>query len=134
MKKIEWNKKIEVGNFEIDSEHKVFVRIIQKIRNAVERDTNKQHVERLIVELLKYAEFHFCSEENVMFEIEYPDIIDHKYEHEKLLAELRNLIFAFGLDKQDVHELVNFLIKWFLNHTSIEDMKLARFFKKSAKT
>jgi hemerythrin len=36
MIKIEWDKKYEVGNLEIDSEHKVFVRIIQKIIHATE--------------------------------------------------------------------------------------------------
>lgn len=138
MTNIEWKEIYEVGNLEIDSEHKVFVRIIQKIQNFAEKvekdgDHNKKHLERLVVELLKYAEFHFCSEENVMLEIEYPGIFDHKHEHEKLLAELRNLIFAFEMNKQDIDELITFLTDWFIKHTVKEDKNLAQSIKKSLK-
>jgi hemerythrin len=124
---IEWKKEYEVGNLEIDAEHKVFVKIIQKIQHAIEGQAEKKYLERLVLELLKYAEFHFCSEENVMLEIGYPEILDHKEKHEKLLAELRNLIFAFGFDKHETHELVDFLIGWFMNHTIEEDKKLSNY-------
>ncbi|MDM8556058.1 bacteriohemerythrin [Desulfococcaceae bacterium HSG7] len=126
MKKIEWQKNYEVGNLEIDSEHKVFVRTIQKIQDAVESGTNEKYLARLVTELLKYAEFHFYSEENVMLAIDYSSILDHKYEHEKLLMELRNLIFTFQLAKQGMNELLEFIILWFGNHTTKEDKKLAQ--------
>lgn len=36
--------------------------------------TGEEHIQKLFQELLKYAEFHFCSEENMMEEYNYPEI------------------------------------------------------------
>jgi hypothetical protein len=33
---VEWKSEYEVGNFEIDFEHQIFVRIIQKIQQTIE--------------------------------------------------------------------------------------------------
>jgi len=125
---IEWKKEYEVGNFEIDSEHRIFVKIIQKLQNA-HSNNDKQLVELLFVELLKYAEFHFCSEENIMIVNHYPDLLDHKKEHESLLAELRNRIFSLKYEYTDFDRLEKFLFDWFVNHTSSEDLKLSSFLK-----
>jgi len=125
MSTIKWSKKFEVGNFEIDAEHKIFVKIIQKIQNAKKNNRDKQFIESLVLELLKYAQFHFCSEENIMIENQYPDLLQHKKEHEQLLAELRNRIFSLKYEYIDFDNLESFLIRWFKNHTTTEDLKLA---------
>lgn len=127
MTTIEWNSKFEVGNFEIDSEHKIFVKIIQKIQKAKHGDSEKSFIEALLVELLKYAEFHFCSEENIMLDKKYPDLLLHKKEHERVLAELRNRIFSLKYEFIDFDNLENFLIDWFKHHTTSEDVKLAGY-------
>ncbi len=129
MEQIEWNEKYEVGNLEIDAEHRVFVKILQKIIMATESKRDSKAIERLIDELLKYTEFHFCSEENIMFDITYPEIMTHKFEHEKLLMDLRYQIFAFEQKERDLHELVDFLKNWFINHTLNTDKKMALYLR-----
>ncbi len=130
MTHIEWDNKYEVGNIEIDSEHKVFVRILQKIISAVEKKNHK-HIERLVNEIYKYADFHFHSEETVMIEIDYPDLSTHKKEHEKLLIELGNRISVSGDGEyiRPMTELINFLMDWFINHTVSVDKKLANYLR-----
>ena len=127
MPTIKWDKKYEVGNVEIDSEHKVFVRIIQKIENATEMRKNHSYVERLIYELLKYADFHFYSEETVMMEMNYPDIAMHKKEHQKLLLKLRDMVSIVEHEdySRPMIDLIQFLTDWFVNHTTTVDKKLA---------
>ena len=128
MSLIEWNAKYEVGDYEIDSAHKIFVKIIQKLNTANSRG-DRQLVELLFVELLKYAEYHFCSEENIMLINKYPDLLNHKKEHEKLLAELRNRVFSLKYEYIDYDKLEKFLLGWFTKHTSAEDLKLASFLR-----
>ncbi len=132
MVQIKWDKKFEVGNFEIDSEHKVFVRIIQKIIYSVGKKNHK-YTERLINEIYKYADFHFHSEETVMIEINYPDFDAHKKEHEKLLFDLRNIISIDGNDDyvRPMSEFIIFLTNWFTNHTLNVDKKLAGYLKEN---
>ena len=128
---IAWQKKYEVGNLEIDAEHQVFVKIIQKIGRVADGKTSPQYTERLLLELCKYADFHFCSEENVMFAAGYPDIERHKNEPKILLVELKDLISSFADEGREMHrdmaEVINFLMRWFTNHTTQEDLKLAAY-------
>ncbi len=129
MATIEWQRKFEVGHYKIDSEHKIFVSIVNKIFSSHKKG-NKQLVELTFIELLKYAEFHFCSEEVVMFENKYPDLLHHKKDHENLLAELRNRLFSLKLNNIDIDKLEIFILDWFKNHTSINDQKLVSFLNK----
>lgn len=133
MAKIEWDKKFEVGNIEIDSEHKTFVRIVQKIICAKEKKKEHKYIERLIYEIYKYADFHFFSEETVMIEIDYPDMQNHKKEHENLLLELRNMISIVGNTnlERPLDDFIKFLLSWFANHTVNVDKKLADYIKKA---
>jgi len=124
---IEWNKTIEVGNFEIDAEHQLFVRIIQKIENEIINKNNKDYIVSLVNELMKYAEFHFLSEENIMQKVNYPRMFDHKKIHERLLIDLRDKIFTLKYEYIDFSELLEFLVHWFVGHTSVEDLKFAKF-------
>lgn len=127
IKNIVWQKKYEIGNFEIDSEHEIFVRIINKISDAYSKGLDKEYIESLISELLKYAEFHFCSEENLMKIIEYPSLINHQEEHKKILTQLNDKICAIDYEFINYNELMQFCFTWFVDHTRTEDKKLAKF-------
>lgn len=124
---IEWNSNLETGNFEIDSQHQLFVGLILKIVSKVEDGSDKDLVELLLMELLKYAEFHFCSEENIMIENNYHGLLEHKQEHERVLAELRNRLFSLRYDYINFDQLRTFLIDWFISHTASVDLKLAEY-------
>ena len=125
---ITWKKQYEVGNIEIDSEHKVFVEIICKIKEAISQQYDWKQLGYLLEELLKYTDFHFCSEENIMRFCNYPKLKYHREKHHILLMDLRQKIHVLqGKDQEKVNELITFLIDWFINHTLKEDMKIARF-------
>ena len=127
MSLIEWNKSIEVGNPEIDAEHKIFVSIIQRIEAEISTNGNKEYIINLVKELLKYVEFHFCSEENMMIREEYPDYLWHKKIHSRLIVELKDRIYILKYEYIDFQVLLKFLITWFKQHTSKEDLNFAKF-------
>jgi hemerythrin len=60
-----------------------------------------------------------------MIEHNYPDLPEHKKEHERVLAELRNRLFSLKYDFIDFDQLQDFLLEWFIQHTTIVDKKLA---------
>lgn len=127
---LEWSSNYQTGNSEIDAQHQIFVKIINKLIEAKNNDGDKRFIESLCSELLKYAEFHFCSEENIMIEHNYPQYIEHRKHHEKVLSELRNRLFSLQYDYIDFANLESFITDWFTNHTLAEDMKLAKFLAK----
>ncbi len=62
-----------------------------------------------------------------MIEHNFPDFEEHKLEHDKVLAELRNRLFSMKYEYIDFKQLQEFLVSWFMGHTSQVDIKLAQY-------
>jgi hemerythrin-like metal-binding protein len=130
MEPIQWKEEYEVGNYEIDAQHKMFIDLIEKIDREVREYPDKDYLNNLLCELKMYTEFHFISEENIMFRVGYPELLDHKKQHQALVEELGNRVYILNQKFVDFEELLDFLCTWFLEHTATEDTKLASFLKK----
>jgi len=120
-----WQSSYSVGNEQIDNEHKVFVEIIGRIYVAIKKEKSTADIKRLLRELETYAVFHFVSEENIMIDSAFPEIEEHKKEHEKLLKTLDSKIKKITSHEGDPSTLVYFLLDWFVEHTTRRDLKLA---------
>jgi hemerythrin len=86
-----------------------------------------------LAELAQHTREHFQREEEVMRIDGYPDLADHKSEHDQLLAELSMLTRALrdsGRQWLDV-DLLDSLKDWFLGHVLELDRELAEFLKRS---
>ena len=127
MENLNWKKNYSVGVFEIDAEHKVFLKTIKKIHNAFEKRLSTDIQKRLLEELYKYADFHFHSEENVMLMCNYPDYESHKMQHNGLMQTLADTINFLDIDKIDKKQLIEFLIQWFKEHTTSTDLELGTY-------
>ncbi|MEI7607822.1 MAG: hemerythrin family protein [Rhodospirillaceae bacterium] len=123
--KLEWKEKYNTGNARIDLEHKVFIGLVQEFLDDAERGVSHDELIVLAHEILKYANFHFYSEERTMSRIGYPEADRHKQLHKALIFELNSRITSLGSGASCYIELANFLVKWFLDHTITEDAKLA---------
>ena len=124
---IAWKKNYEVGNSEIDNQHKTFLKIIEKLQNAYENKLNDQLLLGYVIELYKYAAYHFVSEENYMIEQQYPDYEEHKKLHDDLLKELVDNITTFKIEYIDVEKLIDFSLNWFIAHTTTIDKKIIEY-------
>jgi len=131
MSDIKWKKKYEIGHERIDLEHQIFVDLIAKIDDSVKFGEDKNYVARLLNELRAYTVFHFISEENIMYLINYPDYEAHKQLHIKLLDDYSQKIGAIDLDEHKIEDFIIFLKDWFINHTLCEDKKIASFIKET---
>jgi len=129
MSDIKWEKKYEIGHERIDFEHQIFVDLIVKIDDAVKLRKDKSYIERLLNELRAYAVFHFISEENIMYSVNYPDYETHKQHHNELLDMYSQKLMGIELGEQKVEDLILFLKSWFVNHTLNEDKRIASFVK-----
>ncbi|MEN8162698.1 MAG: hemerythrin family protein [Acidobacteriota bacterium] len=130
MKMLEWTDLLETGNQNIDAEHRVFVNLVNKLINAIDRGTNNPTMSRLILEIQKYAEFHFVSEENLMLEICYPDFDKHRRLHFELLEKFNINLNYLELGKRTHRDFAYFLVQWFKSHTIKEDKRIVSFLQK----
>ena len=78
-------------------------------------------------EVKKYAVFHFTSEQNIMFDVDYPDIEPHIKEHEMLLALFDSRVHQFRSQEIGLEQVVEFLFEWFAIHTTQVDTRLAKY-------
>ena len=127
MSGITWSKKYEIGHARIDFEHQIFVDLIVRIHDAAKSGEDKDYLQRLLYELRKYAEFHFISEENIMYAIHYPEYEAHKLLHHKLLERYSQKTIEIELEEQTIDDFLTFLKDWFINHTLKEDSKIAAY-------
>jgi hemerythrin len=117
---IQWKSEFNIGLQRIDFEHRIFLELVNSFKIALDNHRPDNELVRLLTEIEKYAEFHFVSEENCMFVIQYPDLKNHQIQHFELLEQ-------FNLAKYEKFGFVKFykFIKdWFINHTIYEDMKI----------
>ncbi|MHA7110297.1 bacteriohemerythrin [Sunxiuqinia elliptica] len=126
-KQFSWKKKYEIGIPEIDSEHQIFLKTIQKLFEAYQKEEDKGILSGLFLELYKYADFHFISEENIMLINGYPEYAVHKKEHHNLLQKLAGIINTFDTKYIDKDQLFEFLLEWFTIHTTNSDRKLGAY-------
>jgi hemerythrin len=124
---VEWSKNFEVGHERIDFEHKIFLNLIRDASLLSQREVSRQRVLRHLNEVKQYAVFHFTSEENIMFDVDYPDIAAHKKEHDRLLALFDSRVREYRLEEIDLDEVVEFLFEWFALHTTQVDTQLAKY-------
>lgn len=122
-----WSQKYELGHERIDFEHRIFVSLIAAVEDEFAGDNARPRLQRLLNEVLKYAEFHFVSEENMMEDVGYPDLAAHRDAHRALLSTLRDRANEFAGGRLEVPALVDFLFHWFALHTTQEDRKVVSF-------
>jgi hemerythrin len=129
MGKIEWDAKFETGHQRIDFEHRIFLDLIRMFAEEADRDmsSDPRRLNRQLMEITKYAEFHFVSEENIMVDVGYPDVETHRELHSVLLAELRDMAFRLRAGRARARDLVDFLYQWFALHTSNKDKLIAEY-------
>ncbi|MCU7930349.1 MAG: hemerythrin domain-containing protein [Candidatus Thiodiazotropha sp. (ex Codakia rugifera)] len=127
MIQVQWSRKFEVGHERIDSEHKIFLGLIRDVSLAPQQGMQKERILRHLNEVNKYAVFHFTSEENIMFDVTYPDRERHIKEHELLLALLTDKTHQYRSEEIALDDIVSYLFEWFALHTTQIDTKLSRY-------
>jgi hemerythrin len=91
---------------------------------------SKYLITRHINEILKYADFHFQSEENIMLLYDYPESKSHQELHKDLLDEVGSTLYYFEKGEKSISQITEILISWFLEHTTKEDIKFGEYINK----
>ncbi|MGE5503964.1 MAG: bacteriohemerythrin [Actinomycetota bacterium] len=125
MPRLLWEEWFEIGHDTIDFEHKVFFSLIHKLECLVEEARPRGEISRTMMEILKYAEFHFTSEENIMLEAGFSNLARHATMHRELLHRLKEDISTYEFGSSDGKDIVEFLFEWLLRHTIAEDIAIS---------
>lgn len=126
---IEWSQELSVGIEGIDEQHKVLVRLINELHDAILHRRGSVACRSTLTELVKYTQVHFTDEENFMASFHYPEYKRHKEEHDRLIEHLLDLQKKLDSGKANISfELLHFLKTWLYGHIAHNDKKYVPFF------
>ncbi|MEJ1462859.1 MAG: bacteriohemerythrin [Candidatus Sedimenticola sp. (ex Thyasira tokunagai)] len=125
-----WDPNFETGIFEIDTQHKSLVGILNQLAAHLANRSHPTTLNRYFDELAQYADYHFKSEEAIwdanLIDDEW--VAEHKDTHasfiEKVIA-LRKEEETRPLDEV-IGDIVSFLSKWLAYHILDSDKRLAK--------
>ena len=115
----------------MDREHAVEMQMVHALQAALTAgDRTKAIV--LMDQLEVFANAHFMAEQHLMRLHAYPGFESHEVEHDRLIAELRELsTHVLGHPDAGSQESVEALERWLLNHIRTEDEALAEFLRQA---
>lgn len=126
---IPWKDAYSVGNDRIDMQHQIFLGLVSEFSDAHQVGLPLEKLSRVLEEIIKYAEYHFMSEENMMSDCHYPELDKHRIIHNHLLSQAKAKASEMALGQTTPQQIEDFLTEWFILHTQHEDRKISEFLK-----
>jgi hemerythrin-like metal-binding protein len=112
----------------MDREHLRQLSLFNDLKAAVRSGADDRLVYALLNDLVEHTDLHFLSEQLAMKLHAYEAYESHFLEHERLLAEVRNLKRNLTQGTAaDKHSLIESLRSWLLVHIETADKALAEY-------
>jgi hemerythrin len=124
-----WSHSFSVNVEEIDNQHKKLVDLINMLYDANKEGKAEDILLDILEELTSYAAEHFQTEEKYFDQFNYPNIIEHKKEHNAFIAQVfkfKNDIMAGRISIS--MNIMRFLVDWLTNHIKGSDKAYSAFF------
>ncbi len=123
-----WNERYSVGIARIDAEHRKLVDLINELYAAILAGREDSVTGKVLNGLAAYTLSHFATEEGLMKRYAYPGYAPHKVEHDKLVAQVKQLQQELSTGKTKVsQEVLTFLQRWLIGHMLGMDKKYSGF-------
>lgn len=98
--------------------------------DAIQAENSAAIVKNVFVELLRYANYHFELESQLFRMYLYGDETKHLEEHGFFIRKIRMLMIRDYLTgKDDLLEILKFLIDWFTGHILKTDREYCEYFR-----
>lgn len=126
----DWRSDLEIGDENIDQQHKKIIELVNELDMARSKDNIALFLGLALEELEEYTIFHFDQEEELMRDIGHTELRAHQRMHREIREVLLEFKNEFSFGKGDIENFMSFLKKWWTEHISVEDMKLKPLIKK----
>lgn len=125
-----WRDEYRIGISEVDHEHRVLIDLINEVHAALGSDRSAERIEDFLGEIYARISAHFALEEKDMNAHGYPELSQHKADHERLLDDIRDIMDEHATSGVlDDRAFSNRLAAWFGDHFKTFDARLHSFLK-----
>ena len=127
-----WDDAYSVGFEPMDNQHKELVKMTNDLFESCKHGatTADSAFLKTIKKAVEYARNHFSEEEKYMLQATYPDLSEHRVQHDNFVATVLNAMHDFEAGKTAPIELARFLKQWLLNHIAVTDKKYSPYMAK----
>ena len=132
MKQIEWDDRLATGVTAIDSQHREIYKRFNGLLKACERGHSRDEIVSILHFMNNYITHHFQDEEKLQRKAQYPELISHKHDHERLAKKFRALetrLQTTGATVQLVIQTGKLLSELLFEHIHEKDGALADFMR-----
>ena len=126
----QWNRDWEIGHATVDAQHKTLIEKYNAFIAACASGKGKVELVNAIGFLLTYTIEHFATEEALQIQINYPDYVKHKNQHDTFRTVAGKLAGQLEKDGPSVILIVQFNAEigdWLIRHIKTEDVKLTNY-------
>jgi len=121
-----WNAAYSVGIVQIDAQHQGLIRLINELHACMAAGQAKQHLGKILDDLVRYTESHFSYEENMLRQRGYTRFTAHHAIHQKLTGEVKELRDRHrGSQLTLTLDVMKFLKSWLADHIIVHDQAYA---------
>jgi hemerythrin len=125
---MEWSPAFSVKVKKFDDQHKKLIDLLNQLHDAMKAGQGNAMLGLVLQSLITYTATHFKEEEQVMQANGYPDLPQHKIEHEKLVKQVLDLQKKFQSGGGVLTlTVMSFLKDWLTSHIQGVDKKYGIF-------
>ncbi|MGK5082995.1 bacteriohemerythrin [Bdellovibrionota bacterium FG-1] len=130
----EWRPEFNIGISSVDEQHQKIANLANLIHISLRTGMRRPNfIIDLISEMDDYIKEHFSDEERLMREMNYPGLAEQQKEHHEFIKKTREAHEEFSNSVFDVKGLLNFIVKWFIDHIQGTDRDFATWAQKHNK-
>jgi len=112
-----WNNTCSVGVRAMDNQHGILMDTINELQAELLRGGSRETIDAQFDQLLKFTTMHFEGEEQLMEQLGFPGLAEHRAEHQRLLTQIRESSHRVQRSGDvPVCTLLQFLRDWYLEH------------------
>ena len=127
---LEWSDDWLSGHPAIDAEHRVLVRCVNDLNEAMMEGRAQEVLARILGQLIDYVGQHFAHEEAIWAEGKLPTLAEHQQAHAALMAKVGRFRADFTAGNAELtNELMHFLRQWLVGHVFKVDKVAARMIR-----
>lgn len=121
---MEWKDEYSMGIEEIDTQHRELISLFNRIVATADSGARWDTVHYQVMDLRRFAEFHFEFEEALMRMYGYKELDEHAHSHRAFFARLNEIEYLSNKDYVQ-KEMLRFLSDWLMKHILVADKSYA---------
>jgi hemerythrin-like metal-binding protein len=125
---LNWDDNYSVSVKELDDQHKIWIGLINNLYDAIKIGKGNQAIDIIIDEVIRYTEYHFEFEENLLSKYGYPEEPNHKKTHDDFalhVRDIKKILDSGGLVKSNT--LLEQMKNWLIDHILMSDKQYSDF-------